>query len=110
MASDFGPAKDTMVGEVVVITLSGTDQHGLVMQADRSGCCAVIKAMSRLPNGKFGVVQRHGGVHANDVLFSINDTLIENMPHNDCMTLLNDRNVLRKQLKFISSIEYYNRK
>ena len=108
--SGFGPAKDTMVGEIVVITLSGTDSHGLVMKADRDGCCAVIKSMTRLSNGKFGVVQRNGGVHANDVLFSLNDTLLENMPHNDVMLLLNDRNVLRKQLKFMSNIEYYNRK
>ena len=112
MATDggLGPAKDTAVGEIVVITLTSSDAHGLVLQPDRDGCCAIIKAMERLPNGKFGIIQRNGGVHVNDVLFGINDTLLENMPHNDVLALLNDRNTLRKTVKFMSQTEYYNRK
>jgi len=106
----LGPCKDTAVGEVVVITLLGSDPHGLKLAPDRQGHCAVIKGMERLPNGKFGTIQRHGGVHVNDVILSINDTLLEHMPHNDAVAMLNDRNLLRKQLKFISSTEYYTRK
>jgi len=106
----LGPSKDTAVGEVVMITLTGSDAHGLKMGPDRDGNSAVIKGMERLPNGKFGSIQRHGGIHIGDVLLAINDSLLEHMPHRDAMIMLNDRNLLRKQLRFISSPEYYARK
>jgi hypothetical protein len=106
----LGPSKDTAVGEIVMITLTGIDAHGLKLGPDRDGNSACIKAFERLPNGKFGSIQRHGGVHVGDVLLAINDTLLEHMPHRDAVIMLNDRNLLRKQLRFISSSEYYARK
>lgn len=105
----FGPAKDTGAGEIVTILLTGSDPHALKLQPDRDGCAASIVSFERA-NGKFGTIQRHGGVHPGDILFGINDSNLENMPHGDVLLLLNDRNLLRKNLKFMSSNEYYRRK
>lgn len=105
----FGPAKDTAVGEIVTILLSGSDPDGLKLKADRDGYAAVIVDFERV-KGKFSTIQRHGGVHPTDVLYQINESNLENMPFDDVVAMLRNRNLLRKQLKFINNNEYYARK
>jgi len=105
----FGPTKDTAVGEIVSILLSGSEPDGLKLKADRDGFAAVIVGFERI-KGKFSTIQRHGGIHSNDVLYQINESNLENMPYGDVITMLRDRNLLRKQLKFINNSEYYARK
>ena len=109
MDGGFGPSKDTAAGEIVNILLTGSDPHALQLKADRDGCAAVIVSFER-NKGKFGTIQRNGGVHVGDVLFAINDTMLENMPHSDVLLILNDRNMLRKQLKFMNASDFYSRK
>ena len=109
-ASAVGPVKDTSVGDIVVINVDSEGPYGANLEADEDGCAAVIKGFEKLPNGKFGPLQKHGGVHYGDVLFAINDIQLEIVPFNEVMGILRDRNLLRKALKFMSSTEYYHRK
>ena len=81
--------------------------HGFV---DKDGNAAVIRQWDRLPNGKFGPVQKHGGIHYGDVLFAINDTKLESLTHADALVLIRDRNILKKIFKFMNSNEYYRKK
>jgi len=73
-------------------------------------CAAAIRSFDRLPNGTFGPIQRHGGVHYGDILFEMNDRSFLNTPHNDVMRIINDKNQLKKNAKFINAKEYYRRK
>ena len=63
-----------------------------------------------MPNGKFGLIQKHGGVHYGDVLCAINDQPLEHIRHNEALKMLNNRNTLTKVLKFVNSKEYYRKK
>lgn len=78
--------------------------------ADSSGCAAVVHSFKPLPNGKFGVIQKHGGVHYGDVLYEINDQPLSHINHNEAMKIINNKNTLKKVLKFMNSKEYYRRK
>ena len=70
----------------------------------------MIQSFERLPNGSFGPIQRHGGVHYGDVLFELNDRSFLNSPLSDVLRLLNDKNQLKKNAKFLNPKEYYRRK
>lgn len=74
------------------------------------GKAAVIKAFEKLPSGKFGVIQKHGGVHSGDVLFAINEIVLDSVPHGDTIVMINDRNILKKTFKFMNSREYYRKR
>jgi hypothetical protein len=105
-----GPVKDTAVGDIVVVNVESEGPYGVSLEADEDGCAAVIKGFEKLPNGKFGPLQKHGGVHYGDVLFAINDMQLDIVSFPEVMSILRDRNLLRKALKFMSSGEYYHRK
>lgn len=45
-----------------------------------------------------------------DVLYAVNETHLDYVPHAEVMFIVNDRNILRKVFKFMSSAEYYRRK
>ena len=105
-----GPVKDTAVGDIVVINVDSEGPYGVHLEGDEDGCAAVIKGFEKLPNGKFGPLQKHGGVHFGDVLYAINDIQLEVVPFQEVMGIIRDRNLLKKALKFMSSTEYYHRK
>ena len=70
----------------------------------------MVKAWERLPNGKFGPLQKHGGIHYGDVLFAINDIALDIIPFSEVMQIVKDRNLLKKSFKFVSGAEHYRRK
>ena len=49
-------------------------------------------------------------MHIGDVLFSINDISLVNMPFAEVKALLTDANVINKTLKFSNSQEHYMKK
>lgn len=105
-----GPAADTAAGEVVLINLPSDGPYGVNFAADEDGNALVVKVFDRLPNGKFGPIQKHGGVHYGDVLFEINDTSLMNVPFADALRMVEGKNLLRKGVKFMNSREYYRKK
>ena len=110
MSNLRGPTVDTRAGDTVCLPVSPDGPFGVVFIPDADGCAAVIDAFERLPNGKFGLIQRHGGIHVGDVLMEINDTSLMNYKFQDVMKMVADRNILKKEFKFINSREYYRRK
>ena len=110
MASHTGVSKDTAAGDTVSIPLSPDGPYGVILGPDKEGFAAVVKAFDRLPNGRFGPIQKNGGVHIGDVLYAVNDSKLENMLHDDVMAIVRDRNLLKKTFKFINPKEYYRRK
>ena len=83
MASHTGVSKDTAAGDIVSISLSPDGPYGVMLDPDKHGFAAVVKAFDRLPNGRFGPVQKHGGVHIGDVLYAVNDSKLENVDHKE---------------------------
>ena len=105
-----GPSSDTLAGDIVTVILAPDGKHGVIFVPDNDGCAAVVDSFERLDNGKFGPVQKHAGVHYGDVLFEFNDTSLLNTKFNDVLKLISDKSVLKKELKFMNSREYYRRK
>ncbi len=101
-----GPELDTAVGDTVVVTVPSDGPYGVILEADADGNAAVVKAWERLPNGKFGLLQKHGGIHYGDILYGVNDILLDTIPHNEALNIILDRNILKKTFKFISLNEY----
>ena len=102
--------QDTLAGDVVPILVSPDGPYGVQFIPDTDGHAAVVKSFDRLPDGKFGPIQKHGGVHVGDVLFEIGDSNVQNTKFNDVVRMINDRNILKKTFKFVNSTEYYRRK
>ena len=105
-----GPELNTAVDDSVAISVPSEGPYGVIFEPDKTGSAAVIKSWERLHGGKFGAIQKHGGVHVGDVLYAVNDTHLDYVPHAEVMFIVNDRNILRKVFKFMSSAEYYRRK
>ena len=105
-----GPDSDTAVGDIVVINVNCEGPYGVIFESDQDGCAAVIQSWERLPNGKFGDLQKHGGLHHNDVLIAVNDVTLDCVPHREVLRIVNDRNLLKKAFKFMNSADYYRRK
>ena len=101
---------DTLAGDVVAILVPPDGPYGVNLRPDETGNAAVVLSFDKLPNGKFGPIQKHGGVHYGDVLFEINDTPLSGMSHNDVIKLVTNRNTLKKIFKFQNPKEYYRRK
>lgn len=105
-----GPSSDTAAGDIVSILVSPDGPYGVKFEADKDGNAAVIKEFERLPNGKFGPLQKHGGLHHGDVLFAINDIQLDSVAFEDALVIVNDRNILKKTFKFMNIREYYRRR
>eukprot|EP01035_Chromulina_nebulosa_P016969 gene16969-22465_t len=105
-----GPLVDTAAGDIVSISVSPDGPYGVYFESDKNGNAAVISSFERLPNGNYGVLQKHGGLHLGDVLFAVNDTYLESLPHKDVINLIKDRNVLKKTFRFMNNKEYYRKK
>jgi hypothetical protein len=50
-------------------------------RAGLNGNCATIKRWEKLPDGKFGPIQVHGGVRLNDVVLRVNDVDLTMLPY-----------------------------
>jgi hypothetical protein len=105
-----GPTTDTAVGDIVVVNVNPDGPYGIDFMPDDDGCAAIVYSWERLPNGKFGPLQKHGGIHVGDVLFAVNDTPLDVMPHKEALAMINNRNLLKKQFKFMSMNEYNRKK
>ncbi len=97
-------------GDIVVIPVPADGPYGVLFEADNDGCAAVIKSWEPLANGRFGPLQKHGGLHYGDVLFSINEIALDLVPFSEVMAMVRDRNTLKKTFKFKNSSEYYRKK
>lgn len=53
---------------------------------------------------------QHGGVHLGDVLIAINDTKVSDIAYSEVTSLLGNRNILQKSLKFQKYDEYLRQK
>jgi hypothetical protein len=98
----------------VSVTVPGSGPYGITIESDRFGHAAVLKSWVRLPTGKFGAVQKHGGVSLGDVLVAVNDVSVVNAPFADVKAMLgksgSGSGTAVKVLKFQSSAEYYGKK
>ena len=95
MAALTGPRQSTQHDGVVQIEVDVTGPYGIHLGECPGGCSAQITSWERLPNGKFGIIQRHGGVKIGDLVVRVNDV--------DCSILLFCRLSLR--CKTITSFE-----
>jgi hypothetical protein len=105
-----GLQSDTAAGDIVSIVVNPDPPYGISFEADVEGNAAVIKSFEKLPNGKFGPLQKHGGLHIGDVLFAINDIHLDSISHADTISMVRDRNILKKTFKFMNSREYYRKR
>ena len=53
---------DTLAGDTVIIQVPADGPYGINLRPDENGNAAVIHSFDKLPNGKFGPIQKHGGV------------------------------------------------
>ena len=104
-----GHERDTASGDIVTIVVSPEPPYGAIFEPDRNGKALVLKAYEKV-DGKFGPLQKHKGIHYGDVLFGINDVRLDVINFPEALAMLNDRNLMKKQLKFINEKEYYIRK
>ena len=74
------------------------------------GRCAIILQWEKLPDGKSGPVERHGGVRLGDVLIGVNETPTAELTFGQVMALLKDDNSLRKSLHFCTFAELERRR
>mmetsp|Transcript_6087 Transcript_6087/g.10131 ORF Transcript_6087/g.10131 Transcript_6087/m.10131 type:complete len:272 (-) Transcript_6087:1486-2301(-) len=102
--------EDTSAGDIVSILVPPDGPYGINLKPDETGNAAVVHSFDKLPNGKFGPIQKHGGVHYGDILFEINDIPLSNISHAEVLRMVADRNTLKKVLKFQNKKEYYRKK
>ena len=62
----------------------------------------MLVAWERLPNGKFGPIQRDGGVRLGDILLRLNTVDLHQRRFEDVMTMLRNPGILNKRLTFVS--------
>jgi len=99
----------TDVGDVVRIVVPGLGPYGVTFEEGPGGNAAAVKAWNRQIDGKFGPVQRHGGVRLGDILIAINDTALDNIPFPQVLRMLADDSELKKVLHFTSPEEFQRR-
>ncbi len=105
-----GPDVDTKTGDIVSIEVPNVGPYGITLGPDKSGQGALIVSWSKLPDGRYGTVQRHGGVHIGDAILMVNNSSLAHISHRDASRIIQDGNILRKHLTFCSSREYYRLK
>ena len=73
-----------------------------LLRAGPGGNAAMLVAWERLPNGKFGPIQRDGGVRLGDILLRLNTVDLHQRRFEDVMTMLRNPGILNKRLTFVS--------
>lgn len=101
---------DTQAGDTIVLQVPADGPYGVSLGPDETGNAAVVRGFDKLPNGKFGPIQKHGGIHYGDILTEINDTPLASVPHAEALQMLANKNTLKKILKFQSPKVYYRKK
>lgn len=109
MTTVGGPPSDTLAGDIVTIIIPSDGYYCARFIPDKDGCAAVLDSFTR-KNGIVGPLEKHRGVHKGDVLLEVNETSTMMLSHADTIKLIEDKNTLRRVLKFINSREYYRRK
>lgn len=99
-----------ILGDVISIKIGNKGPYGMSLGPDNAGNGLIILSWERLPDGKFGQIQKHGGVHIGDALAYVNDINMGGVSHKDASGVLNDPNLLKKEIKFMSAREYYRKK
>ena len=98
--------KSTSLGEEVTIQVGSVGPYGCVLSAGPNSSAAMIVSWERLPNQKFGPIQKDGGVRLGDVLFKLNSTVLNNHKFEDVMKMLRNPGILQKKLSFISREQF----
>lgn len=106
MAALTGPRQSTQHDGVVQIEVDVTGPYGIHLGECPGGCSAQITSWERLPNGKFGIIQRHGGVKIGDLVVRVNDVDCSITPFLQTITAVQDNNVIRKVITFASPLAY----
>ncbi len=101
---------DTQAGDTIVLQVPADGPYGVSLGPDETGNAAVVRGFDKLPNGKFGPIQKHGGIHYGDILTEINDIPLASVPHAEALQMLANKNTLKKILKFQSPKVYYRKK
>ena len=99
-------ARSTALGDSVAIDVGQTGPYGAQLKAGPNGNAAVVVAWERLPNGKFGPIQRDGGVRLGDVLWRLNAVDLHDRRFDDVMAMLRNPGILNKRLTFVSKDRY----
>lgn len=100
-------SSDTLAGDIIILQIPTDPPYGVAFGPDLNGNGLVVKSFEKLPTGKFGLIQKHGGIHYDDVLFEINDIPLYNVSHQDALNMLLNSNTLNKTVKFKNKKEYY---
>lgn len=106
MAALTGPSRSTQHDGHVTIEVPLSGPYGFQLEAGKNGQCAQIVGWERLPGGKFGVVQKHGGVRIHDYLLRVNEFDCVAAPFAQVVDQLRDSNQLRKVLTFGSPAKF----
>lgn len=101
---------DSAADDVALVTISGIRSHGVNFVPHSSGFGALVGGWDRSSGDRFGPVQMHGGVHLGDILSGVNDIQVEWIPFLEVMSIVNDRNIPMKVLKFTSKYHSYRSK
>lgn len=104
-----GPSADTLAGDIVTIVIPSDGFYGAKFVPDKDGYAAVVDGFIHA-GGKIGPIEKHKGVHKGDVLLEVNEISTMALKHNDVIKLIEDKNTLKKILKFVNNREYYRRK
>eukprot|EP00518_Triparma_eleuthera_P002874 CAMPEP_0182467004 /NCGR_PEP_ID=MMETSP1319-20130603/13072_1 /TAXON_ID=172717 /ORGANISM="Bolidomonas pacifica, Strain RCC208" /LENGTH=419 /DNA_ID=CAMNT_0024667051 /DNA_START=233 /DNA_END=1488 /DNA_ORIENTATION=+ len=99
-------AMTTALGDEVTVDVGQQGPYGALLRAGPSGNAAVLVAWERLPSGKFGPIQKSGGVRLGDVLVRLNSVELHQRRFEDVMTMLRNPGILNKRLTFVSKDRY----
>lgn len=100
-----GCRKSTVHDGVVSVRVPCRGPYGVLLEDDGNGRAAIICEWDKLPSGKAGAIERHGGVRRGDVLVGVNETSTIDLPFDHVVEVLCDENIVKKVLHFASRAE-----
>ena len=80
---------------------------GLMLEADYSGCAAVVKGFRKMPTGSSGTVERHGGVKPGSVIVAVNGTSVSAKRFGDLIDILGKLEGRSRRITFQDSRSHY---
>ena len=106
LGSTTGPKKSTQHDGQVSIEVDPVGPYGMHLEAGPGGVAAAITFWERLPTGKFGAIQRHGGVRIGDLVVRVNDLDCALLAFNQVVGAVQNSNVVRKAITFASPAQH----
>jgi len=106
MASLTGPSRTTQHDGLVTVEVPVSGPYGMTLGPGHNGRCGLIKQWDRLPNGKFGPIQVHGGVRLGDYVLRVNDLDVTTLSFKELKAAVIDSNLIHKILTFGSPSKY----